>query len=180
MFSELTTERLLLQTVQPEDQHFIFAGLSHPEVIPFYGVSFASYEATKMQMEWYREHHEEGTGQHWKIIEKASGENIGVIQFYEYKPEHHKAEVGFWALPHYWNKGIISEALRCVIDYCRKEKGIHRLEATVEVGNGSSSRVLEKAGFHYEGTMRECEMKNGKYISLLMYGLLLDDDVSST
>jgi ribosomal-protein-alanine N-acetyltransferase len=35
MFPELTTERFLLQQVVPEDQQFIFEGLSHPDIIPF-------------------------------------------------------------------------------------------------------------------------------------------------
>ena len=35
MLPELTTERLLLQQVQPEDQQFIFESLSRPDVISF-------------------------------------------------------------------------------------------------------------------------------------------------
>lgn len=61
-----------------------------------------------------------------------------------------------------------------MIVYCRTEKGIHRLEAFVEEGNRASSRVLDKAGFQYEGKMRDCEIKDDRYISLLVYGLLLD------
>jgi ribosomal-protein-alanine N-acetyltransferase len=174
MFPELTTERLLLQPLQADDQQFIFEGLSHPAIIPFYGVRYDSFEATKKQMDWYAKAYAEGTGGPWKITDKASGEKIGVVAFYFYKPEHKKAEVGFWLFPQYWNKGFVSEALQCVIDYCRNEKGIHRLEAFVEEGNPASSRVLEKAGFQREGKMRDCEIKDGRYISLLVYALLLD------
>lgn len=174
MFPELQTQRLLLRQVRPEDQQFIFEGLSHPDVIPYFGVRYDSFEATKKQMDWYAKAYAEGSGGPWKIIEKASGNRLGVVAFYFYKPEHKKAEVGFWLFPEYWNKGIVSEALKAVIDYCRTEKGIHRLEAFVEEGNEASSRVLDKAGFEYEGRMRDCEIKDGRYISLLLYGLLLD------
>ena len=61
---------------------------------------------------------------------------------------------------------MTTEVLKTVIEYCQKEKDIHRLEAFVEEGNIASSKVLEKLGFVYEGTMKECEIKNGKYISL--------------
>ena len=173
MFPELTTDRLLLQQVLPEDQQFIFEGLSHPEVIPFYGVRYDSYEATKAQMEWYEKIYEEGTGISWKIVDKQTGESLGDIAVYLYKKEHNKAEVGFWLLPQYWNKGIAVEALRAVLDYWKRERNLHRLEAFVEEGNEASSRLLEKAGFLYEGKMRDCEIKNGRYISLKVYGLIL-------
>ena len=116
------------------------------------------------------------TGGPWKIIDKVSGEKIGVVAYYFHKPEHKKAEVGFWIFPQYWNKGIATEVLRAVIEYCRAQKDIHRLEAFVEEGNVASSRVLEKVGFVYEGTMRECEVKDGKFISLLIYALVSTGD----
>lgn len=174
MFPELATERFLLRQILPEDQQFIFEGLSHPDVIPFYGVRYDSFDATKKQMEWYEKSYKDGTGGPWKIVDKVTGEKIGVVAYYYHKPEHKKAEVGFWIFPQYWNKGIATEVLGAVIEYCKQKKDIHRLEAFVEVGNLASSRVLEKLGFVWEGTMRECEIKDGKFISLLIYALIND------
>lgn len=173
MFPELITERLLLQQVQPEDQAFIFEGLSHPDVIPFYGVRYHSFEATKAQMDWYEKIYADGTGISWKMVERTTHKNIGDISVYLYKAEHNKAEVGFWLLPQFWNKGFALEALRAVLSYWKTAKGLHRMEAFVEEGNTASSKLLEKAGFRYEGTMHDCEIKNGRYISLHIYALLL-------
>lgn len=179
MFPLLTTERLLLQEIEPKDQGFIFEGLSHPEVIPFYGVRYDSFDATKAQMDWYRQLTEQGSGLAWKLVEKQSGEKIGVIATYAYKPEHNKAEVGFWLLPTFWNKGLAAEALKSVIAYWKEEKSLHRLEAFVEEGNKASCKLLEKSGFLYEGTMRDCEIKNGAYISLRIYALILTAEMDS-
>lgn len=174
MLPELTTERLLLQEIKPEDQSFIFEGLSHPEVIPFYGVRYESFEATAAQMEWYKGMAEEGTGISWKMVDRATGEKMGVISVYYFKAEHRKAEVGFWLLPNFWNRGFALEALNAATAYWKNEKALHRLEAFVEEGNTPSGKLLEKAGFQYEGTMRDCEIKNGNYISLLIYALILE------
>ncbi|HWC52921.1 MAG TPA: GNAT family N-acetyltransferase [Chitinophagaceae bacterium] len=174
MFPLLTTERFFLQQIFPEDQQFIFEGLSHPDIIRFYGVRYDSLEATKKQMDWYEKNLKENTGCSWKIVDKTSGEKIGVVAYYYFKPEHKKAEIGFWIFPQYWNKGIVTETLKAVIAYCRKEKGIHRLEAFVEEGNEASSRVLEKLGFVCEGKMYECEIKDGRFINLIIFGLLSD------
>jgi [ribosomal protein S5]-alanine N-acetyltransferase len=173
MFPLLSTERLLLQPIVPDDQPFIFEGLSHPDVIPFYGVRYTSLEETGRQMDWYATLYREETGVAWKIVDKKSGCKMGVIAYYFYKPEHRKAEIGFWLLPQFWNNGIISEALSSAVAYCKTEKRIHRLEAFVEEGNSASSRVLEKAGFAFEGKMQDCEIKGGSFISLLVYALLL-------
>lgn len=172
MAPELLTERLLLQALSPSDQPFVYEGLSHPDVIRFYGVNYSTYEATAAQMDWYQTMVAEGQGIPWKMVEKATGEKVGVIAVYFYKPEHQRAEVGFWLLPLYWSKGYASEALHAVVQYWFRIKGLHRLEAFVEEGNEGSGRVLEKAGFRYEGTMRDCEIKNGKFISLRIYALL--------
>lgn len=180
MVQELATDRLLLQEIKPEDQPFIFEGLSHPEVIPFYGVRYDSLEATRAQIEWYQKMVDDGSGISWKISHIHTGERIGVISIYYYKPEHNKAEIGFWLLPQFWNWGYALEALNAVVAYWKSEKALHRLEAFVEEGNNGSSKLLERAGFQYEGTMRDCEIKNGKYISLLIYALLFDEVHEST
>jgi ribosomal-protein-alanine N-acetyltransferase len=172
MFPELITDRFFLQQIFPKDQQFIFQGLSHPDVIPFYGVRYDSFEATKKQMEWYEKSYNDGTGGPWKIVDKNTGEKIGVVAYYFHKPEHKKAEVGFWIFPQYWNKGIVTEVLKVVIEYCQQQKDIHRLEAFVEEGNVASIKVLEKVGFVCEGMMKDCEIKNGKFISLRIYGLI--------
>src|SRR6185369_15926355 len=172
MFPSLTTERFVLEQILPEDQQFIFEGLSHPEIIPFYGVRYESFEATKKQMEWYEKSYKEGTGGPWKIIDKISGEKIGVVAYYKFDEQHKKAEVGFWIFPQFWNKGIVTECLRAVIDYCQEEKNIHRLEAFVEEGNAASMKVLEKLGFDHEGKYKECEFKNGKFTDLHVYALI--------
>ena len=175
MFPELATERLLLQRIEPGDQQFVYEGLSHPEIIPFYGVRYLSFDDTKNQMEWYERLHEEGSGAAWKIIDKTTGAKLGVVVYYYHKPEHRKAELGFWIFPQFWNNGVTTEALTAVIRYCQKEKNIHRLEAFVEEGNHASRSVLEKLNFVYEGMMRDCEVKNDRFISLLIYALFSHD-----
>jgi ribosomal-protein-alanine N-acetyltransferase len=179
MFPQLQTKRLLLKQFQAEDQDFVFEALSHPEVIQHYGVNYSSLEGTKVQMEWFNQLFTEKTGIWWKIVDSATGERLGGIGMNNYQLQHHKTEIGYWLLPKHWGKGIVSEALSVMIEYLFSEWNIHRIEAVVEEGNHNSSRVLEKAGFRYEGTMRDCEIKNGKYISLLMFSLLSSDKQQS-
>ena len=179
MFPELSTQRLALQQILPADQPFIFEGLSHPDIIPFYGVSYTSLENTSVQMDWYDQMMEKDTGISWKIIDKASAVPMGVVSVYHYKIEHDKAELGFWLLPAYWKKGFMKEALEAVIHYWQRKRNIHRLEAFVEAGNTSSMQLLERMGFTHEGPMRDCEVQTGRAISLHLSGLLTPDELNS-
>ncbi len=172
MFPELTSDRFYLKQVQPVDLSFIFEGLSDPVAMPHNGVYFYSLEETKKQLEWYDNNWNEGTGIIWKVVSKQTGNNVGVISVYNYKKEHNKAELGYWLLPKFWKQGIASEVLKPVIDYWQKEKELHRMEAFIETENEASVRLLQKAGFTFEGTMRDCEIKFGKYISLYIYSLI--------
>jgi [ribosomal protein S5]-alanine N-acetyltransferase len=175
MFPQLETNRLLLAQFREEDLDFVFEALSHPEVIRHYGVHYSSLEATKAQMDYFQNLFTEKTGIWWKIMDKEKGKPLGGIGMNNYQRQHNRAEIGYWLLPENWGKGIISEALEVMIDYLFREWKIHRIEAIVEEGNRSSSRVVERAGFVYEGTLRDCEIKNGRYISLLIFSLLDSD-----
>jgi [ribosomal protein S5]-alanine N-acetyltransferase len=176
MFPELSTERFNLVQVTAADQRFLFEGLSDPVTMPYNGVYFKTFEETVTQLDWYKKNLEEGTGINWKIVDKQTKENIGVISVYYFKPEHRKAELGYWLLPGYWKQGVASEVLRPVIQYWQDIKNLHRLEAFVEDGNIASVLLLEKAGFTREGTMRDCEVKFGRFISLHIYALIKNDD----
>ena len=172
MFPELHTKRFLLKRIVPEDQAFIFKGLSHPGVIPFYGVQYKTFEETNEQMKYYDGLLKEKTGIWWKIVDRDTADPLGACGMNYYNVIHEKAEIGYWLLPEYWKKGIMPEVMPVMIGHLFNHWKLHRLEAVIEDGNDTSIRLAEKLGFQFEGKLREAEIKNGKRISLLMYSLL--------
>ena len=61
------------------------------------------------------------------------------------------AEVGYWLGEPFWNRGVATGALKALTEYAFTELELVRLYATVMEWNPASARVLEKAGFAYEG-----------------------------
>lgn len=171
-FPEIITERCRLRKIVATDQQKIFEGLSHPEVIKYYGVSYSSFEATKAQMDFYNGLLSNDTGIWWAICQKQNAEFIGACGFNNWLKEHRKAEIGFWLLPQFQQKGFMGEAVKKIIEYGFTKMNLHRIEAVVETGNDNSSKLLRKMGFVYEGTNKECEIKNGRFIDLEVYALL--------
>lgn len=175
MFPELETQRFFLTQILREDQAFVFRGLSHPDVIIFYGVQFDTLASTKTQMEFYDTLWSDKTGCWWKIVDKLTQEAIGACGMNAYNALHEKAEIGYWLLPEHWKKGVMTEVLPVMISHLFATWKLHRLEAVVEAGNDTSGKLAEKLGFQFEGTLREAEIKHGKRISLQVYSLLNTD-----
>ena len=172
-FPVLKAGRCQLRQITPQDQQHIFQGLSDPNVTAYYGVHYETLEQTKEQMQWYKSLEEEKTGLWWAICD-SNGGFLGAAGLNNLSMEHRKAELGFWLLPDHWRRGIMKEALPAILEYASTTLALHRIEAIVEVGNQSSEVILNKLGFRCEGTLRDAEIKGGKYISLRIYALILD------
>ena len=168
----ILTNNYALRGFTQSDLEDVFKGLSHPEVIPYYGVSFSTVEETQKQIDWYLQIEQENTGRWRAITFKDNSQFIGAIGFNYWQQAHRKAEIGFWLMPEYWKKGVIKEALPAMIAFGFQEMKLHRIEAEVESENSSSKRVLEASGFRFEGTKRDCEIKSGRFISLDLFSLL--------
>ena len=82
------------------------------------------------------------------------------------------AELGYYVGEPYWGKGYATGAVRQVCRYVFENTDILRIFAEPFAYNAASRRVLEKAGFQYEGTLRSNAVKNGKVLDMTMYALV--------
>ena len=172
MFPQLTTERFILRQIIESDQPKIFEGLSHPDVIKYYGVNYHTLEETSKQMNWYNQSIKDETGIWWAINYKGNDELIGACGFNNLDAKNKKAELGYWLLTGHWGFGVIQEVLPYIIEYAFDHLHLHRLEAVVESLNSRSKKVMESLDFYYEGTLHESEIKNGEYIDLDYYAII--------
>lgn len=171
----IKTNRLLLRPIKPEDIQHIYKGLSHPDVIKFYGVSFTSLAATQEQMTWYKDLEQSGTGIWWAICSIDGEAFYGAGGFNNLNKKHQKAEIGFWLLPEFWGQGLMQEAFPLICDYGFETLGLNRIEGFVDNDNLSCKKAIEKLNFKHEGTMRDCEVKDGKFLSVDIYSKLKTD-----
>ena len=101
------------------------------------------------------------------------GKAIGSIGVFRQGNIHRQtAELGYCIAEEYWGKGIMTEAVKQICKYVFEKSDIIRIYAEPFAYNTASCRVLEKAGFQYEGTLRNNAIKNGKVIDMKMYSLL--------
>lgn len=174
VFPTIKTDRLLLRRFIDTDLENVFKGLSHPDIIKHYGVSFRTLEDTKEQMTWFENLEKEETGIWFAVCSKDNNTFYGAVGLNSLNKEHKKAEIGFWLLTDFWGQGIMKEAIPLICDYGFDKLGLHRIEGFVESDNTNSKKAMSKLNFQHEGTMKDCEIKNGKFISLDIYARLKD------
>lgn len=103
------------------------------------------------------------------VDEKVAG-SIGI--FRQGNIHRQTAELGYYIAEEYWGIGIMTEAVKQICGYVFDKSDIIRIYAEPFAYNAASCRVLEKAGFQYEGTLRSNAVKNGEIIDMKMYSLL--------
>ena len=87
------------------------------------------------------------------------------------------AEIGYWLGEDYWGRGIVTEAVRRVTDWAFENFDLCRIFAHVFAWNPASMRVLEKAGYEYEGRLRQSVTKDGQTIDQVIYAIIREDGV---
>lgn len=103
----------------------------------------------------------------------AEGRVVGSIGVFRQGNIHRRnAELGYYVAEGYWGRGIATEAVKQICRYVFEKSDIIRIYAEPFAYNTASCRVLEKAGFQYEGTLRKNAVKNGRILDMNMYALL--------
>jgi RimJ/RimL family protein N-acetyltransferase len=102
-----------------------------------------------------------------------NGEVVGSIGAFRQQNIHSKtAEIGYYVGEKYWGNGIATAAVTLLSRFFFENTDIMRLFAEPFAANIGSIRVLEKAGFEYEGTLRKNAVKNGIVCDMKMYSLI--------
>jgi RimJ/RimL family protein N-acetyltransferase len=100
------------------------------------------------------------------------GEAAGGIGIRLQSDIHKKnAEIGYWLGESFWGKGIITEAIKEIIEFGFENYDINRIFAKPFGTNPASQRVLEKSGFKLEGKFEKTLLKNGEYLDELIYAI---------
>jgi len=109
----------------------------------------------------------------WAITLKENpGQLIGSISYHKIDADHHRAEIGYMILSAYWRKGLVSEAIKAVIDYGFNEMKLHSIEANINPNNEASRNILLKFGFVKEAYFKENYYFDGKFFDSEIYSLL--------
>ena len=112
------------------------------------------------------------------FVEKKDGSKIGFIAHFHVLhlgTGSKLLEIGYSLVPSERGKGYCTEALEIMVDYLFLSRDIMRIQAQTDQRNAASQKVLEKAGFKKEGTLRKNFFMRGEWTDDYIYSILREE-----
>jgi len=146
--NKVETERIILRPWRDDDAETLLKWASDPELGPRAG--WPPHKSVEESLHVIRTIFS-GEGM-WAVELKETGEAIGCVGYLtasqsNLKIAEDECEVGYWIARPYWDRGICTEAMSLVIEFCIREKGFKVLWGSFFPSNPASGRVMEKCGF---------------------------------
>jgi ribosomal-protein-alanine N-acetyltransferase len=125
--------------------------------------------------EWIRRAGEESPQTNFAIA--VDGEAVGGIGLM-LKGDIHRcsAEIGYWLGETFWGRGVVTEAVRAMTQWAFDNFHLSRIYAGVLEWNPASMRVLEKAGYQFEGRLRKAVVKQNQVMDEFIYSIVREKE----
>lgn len=167
----LKTERLILRKFTKNDfdaMYKIFSDVDVNKFLPWFPLKTIE-DVKTFYIEQYDKKYKQEKAYNYAICLKEDNRPIGYINV----SMNESYDFGYGLSKELWNKGIITEAGRVVIEQLR-EAGIPYITATHDINNPRSGKVMQKLGMKYQYSYEEQWQPKNILVVFRMYQLNLD------
>ena len=156
-----------------EDKTALAATLNNPKVLDMLRDGLPSPYTEQDAEDYIRAMLASDPGKVFAFAVTVDGKVIGSVSVTRRDNIHYRtAELGYYIGEPYWGRGYMTGAVRQVCRLVFECSDIVRIFAEPFAHNAASCRVLEKAGFVCEGTMKSNAEKNGQIVDMKLYALV--------
>jgi diamine N-acetyltransferase len=106
------------------------------------------------------------------IEEKSTTKQIGMIDLFDFNPQHKRAGIGILIHPDFQKKGFASEALSLLIGYAFAHLDLHQLYANITTDNSKSISLFTKHKFKKVGVKKDWILTEGKFKDEISFQLI--------
>lgn len=135
----------------------------------------ANVTMAEQEMRWYIEQFEKKQGFYWAIAEKENNNIVGTIGFEKWSQYHRRCEIAYDLDPNYWGQGIMSQAIKCCIEFAFQKMKVVRIEAYTTKCNQRSIALLHKSGFYHEAILKKHRWFKNQQIDVNLFAIIVDD-----
>lgn len=172
----IESTKVTLRKMQEKDAYDLFQYYNNENVYQYldWNGPESVEDADKIIKIWNKGF-EEGWILRLAIAEKTTNRIIGTIFLNNF--EGRRAEIGYELSANYWMRGIMSEAIKEILNLGFNLLGLTRIQAFVCEENIASKHLLKKFSFQQEGYLRqyECHSVSGKCKDMYIYSLLKEE-----
>ncbi len=148
----LHTHRLRIARLRVSDAERIFHGWAQDSEVtryliwpPHESLDESVAHALRCERAW-----EEGPSYTWVLEDPESGRALGSIAAHA---RGHRVSIGYLLARSAWGQGYMTEAVTAVTEWFLEQPEVFRIWAVCDFENVASARVLERAGFEFEGRL---------------------------
>ncbi|HZE06370.1 MAG TPA: GNAT family N-acetyltransferase [Solirubrobacteraceae bacterium] len=105
-----------------------------------------------------------------------SGDIVGMVGYPGVDWANRSTRVGYWLDDGHQGRGIVTAAVRVLVDHALTVWQLNRVEIHASVENRRSRAIPERLGFREEGTLWQYQLVNGRYLDCVVYATLAADD----
>ncbi|HIY93665.1 GNAT family N-acetyltransferase [Companilactobacillus sp. HBUAS56275] len=116
-----------------------------------------------------------GTNDALNLVIWYQNEVAGMISFNHFDNLRASADIGYWLGREFQGKGIMTKAVKCFVNLGFEDYGLNRIIIQAAVDNETSNAVAKRAGFIFEGTLRQNELLDDVFHDENLYSLLKND-----
>ncbi|MEA4831390.1 MAG: GNAT family N-acetyltransferase [Oscillospiraceae bacterium] len=172
----IKTPRLILRRFTVSDAQAMFDNWANDERVTRFltWTPHDTPELTKKLLAVWTEAYDKPDTYNWAM--ELNGEVIGNISVVRISEQSEFADLGYCMGHEWWNKGIMTETVKAVIDYLFGEIGFNRISISHAVKNPGSGCVAQKCGMTYEGTQRQLyKAVYGEFLDIAHYAILREE-----
>ncbi len=162
-----------LRALEPEDLQFLFDTENNES---FWEVSHTQTPFSKFLLKQYLEnaHLDIFEAKQLRLIiqENLNNTPVGLIDLFDFNPQHKRAGIGILIHQKYQKNGFASEALQLLIKYCFTHLNLHQLYANITSDNAKSIPLFLKHNFIEIGTKKEWIYSKGKFKDEILFQLI--------
>jgi ribosomal-protein-serine acetyltransferase len=108
------------------------------------------------------------------------GSLVGVVGHNSIDKANQISYPGYWLSESHVGRGIMTCAVRALIEHAFAELHLNRIDIRVAVGNQKSQAIPDRLGFTREGVIRDAEWLYDRFVDHTVNGLLRSDWTAKT
>ncbi|WP_111708631.1 GNAT family N-acetyltransferase [Lutibacter citreus] len=170
--SILVGENIVLRALEPEDIDFLFSTENNED---FWEVSSTQAPFSRYILKRYLENAHQDIYEAKQlrfVICDTDSNSVGMIDLFDFDPQHKRVGIGILILPNYQNHGFGKEALELIIDYAFVYLNVHQIFANITSENKTSITLFEKFNFKPVGVKKDWIFSNSTYKDEILYQLI--------
>jgi diamine N-acetyltransferase len=166
-------KKINLRALEPEDLEFLYQIENDQS---FWEVSHTQKPFSRYILKQYLESAHldiyETKQLRFIIEENTTKKQLGMIDVFDFNPQHKRAGVGILIHPDFQKKGFASEALSLLINYSFSYLQVHQLYANITSDNIQSISLFKKNNFSKVGIKKDWILSEGKFKDEILFQLI--------